>query len=84
VLVESRQMLKRLFLIWPWLWASAWAIEAPNVLLIIADDQSWTDFGFAGHGAIEPPNLDRLAEEGALFTHGYVPTPSVIPVSPPF
>ena len=48
--------------------------EQPNVVLIIGDDQSWTDFGFMGHQTIETPNLDALAEAGAVFTRGYVPT----------
>jgi len=46
----------------------------PNVLLIISDDQAWTDFGFMGHDVIRTPNLDRLARESATFTRGYVPT----------
>ena len=48
--------------------------EQPNIVLIIGDDQSWTDFGFMGHQTIETPNLDALASAGALFTRGYVPT----------
>ena len=48
--------------------------EPPNLLLIIGDDQSWTDFGFMGHPTIETPNLDALADAGAVFTRGYVPT----------
>ncbi|MDP6606307.1 MAG: sulfatase-like hydrolase/transferase [Dehalococcoidia bacterium] len=48
--------------------------EQPNIVLIIGDDQSWTDFGFMGHQTIETPNLDALAAAGALFTRGYVPT----------
>jgi len=48
--------------------------EAPNVLLIISDDQSWTDFGFMGHPVIETPHLDALAEESLVFPRGYVPT----------
>lgn len=46
----------------------------PNVVLIISDDQGWTDFGFMGHPAIQTPHLDQLAAESALFTDGYVPT----------
>jgi uncharacterized sulfatase len=45
----------------------------PNVVMIISDDQAWTDYGFMGHEAIRTPHLDRLAAEGALFTRGYVP-----------
>ena len=50
------------------------AAEPPNILLILSDDQSWTDYSFMGHEAIETPHIDRLAEEGVLFSRGYVPT----------
>ena len=46
----------------------------PNVVLILSDDQGYTDYGFMGHPEIETPNLDRLAKESALFRRGYVPT----------
>lgn len=46
----------------------------PNIVFIISDDHSWTDYGFMGHPHIETPHLDRLAERSALFTRGYVPT----------
>ncbi|TWU28628.1 sulfatase family protein [Bythopirellula polymerisocia] len=51
------------------------AAEAPpNIVLILSDDQSWTDYGFMGHEAIESPNLDKLARESVTFRRGYVPT----------
>ncbi|MEX2187156.1 MAG: sulfatase [Pirellulales bacterium] len=46
----------------------------PNVVLILSDDQAWTDFGFMGHDTIETPRIDRLASESAVFPNGYVPT----------
>jgi len=46
----------------------------PNIVLIISDDHSWTDYGFMGHPHIETPHLDRLAARSALFPRGYVPT----------
>ena len=46
----------------------------PNVLLIVSDDQAWTDFGFMGSAAVRTPRLDRLAAEGLCFERGYVPT----------
>ena len=56
-------------------WLSpAVVVAQPNVVLIIGDDQSWTDFGFMGHDVIETPRIDRLAREGMAFRHGYVPT----------
>jgi len=50
------------------------AAERPNIVLIISDDQSWTDYGFMGHPAIKTPSLDRLARESVTFRRGYVPT----------
>ncbi len=47
----------------------------PNVVLIISDDQAWTDYGFMGHSHIQTPRLDRLAGEGLCFTRGYVTVP---------
>ncbi|MDP6357196.1 MAG: sulfatase-like hydrolase/transferase, partial [Planctomycetota bacterium] len=46
----------------------------PNIVLIISDDQSWTDFGFMGHPDIKTPHLDKLASESVVFKRGYVPT----------
>jgi arylsulfatase A-like enzyme len=46
----------------------------PNVVLIISDDQAWTDYGFMGHDDIQTPHLDQLARQSALFRRGYVPT----------
>lgn len=44
----------------------------PNVVLIISDDQAWTEYGFMGHEHVRTPNLDRLAAQGTLFRRGYV------------
>jgi uncharacterized sulfatase len=46
----------------------------PNVLLIVGDDQGWTDYGFTGHPHIRTPHLDKLAKESLAFQRGYVPT----------
>jgi uncharacterized sulfatase len=50
------------------------AAERPNVVLIIADDQTYRDFGFMGSQEVRTPHLDRLAEQSARFVNGYVPT----------
>ena len=47
----------------------------PNIVLILSDDQTWTDYGFMGHEVIRTPHLDRLAKESVLYPRGYVPTP---------
>lgn len=50
------------------------ADERPNIVYIISDDQSWTDYSFMGHSDIKTPHLDKLASESVVFKRGYVPT----------
>lgn len=50
------------------------AAKTPNVVLIVADDHGWPDFGFMGSKEVRTPHLDRLAESSAVFPNGYVPT----------
>ena len=45
---------------------------APNVVLVIADDMGYRDFGFMGHPQIRTPRLDRLARQSLAFRRGYV------------
>ncbi len=47
----------------------------PNIVLIISDDQGWTDYSFIGHDYIETPSIDRLAAGGVTFTRGYTAAP---------
>jgi arylsulfatase A-like enzyme len=44
-------------------------------VIILADDQGYSDLGCYGAKAFETPNLDRLAKEGARFTDFYVAQP---------
>jgi uncharacterized sulfatase len=46
-------------------------LDRPNIVLIIGDDHGYPDFGFMGSPYVETPQLDRLAAEGTVFTHGY-------------
>lgn len=48
--------------------------QSPNILLIISDDQGWTDYGFMGHQQIQTPHLDKLATQSLTFRRGYVPS----------
>jgi uncharacterized sulfatase len=54
--------------------SGAAAARRPNVVLIISDDQAWTDYGFMGHKTVRTPRLDRLASQSLVYTRGYVPT----------
>ncbi|MFK8113241.1 MAG: sulfatase-like hydrolase/transferase [Rubripirellula sp.] len=50
------------------------AAERPNIVMIISDDQTFSDLGFMGNSVVQTPNLDALARRSARFTHGYVPS----------
>ena len=45
----------------------------PNILWIVADDLG-TDLGCYGDSLVHTPHLDRLAQEGALYTNLYTVT----------
>jgi uncharacterized sulfatase len=53
--------------------------DAPNVVLIISDDQGWGDYGFMGHPHIRTPRLDKLARGSVVFTRGYSTAPLCCP-----
>src|SRR5205085_2677397 len=46
------------------------AERPPNIVLIISDDQGWTDYGFMGHPKIQTPNLDKLAAQCLAYSRG--------------
>ncbi len=48
--------------------------DRPNIVMIISDDQAWTDYGFMGHETVRTPHLDELASQSVWFPRGYVPT----------
>ncbi len=39
------------------------ASQPPNIVLVITDDQGWSQVGWRGNDVIETPNLDRLATQ---------------------
>ncbi|GAA4957849.1 sulfatase-like hydrolase/transferase [Algibacter aquimarinus] len=51
----------------------------PNIVFILSDDQSWTDYSFMDDENIETPRIDQFVEESLTFTRGYVPTPLCSP-----
>jgi arylsulfatase A-like enzyme len=50
---------------------SAFAVENPNIIVIMADDLGYGDVSCNGSKTISTPNIDRLASEGIRFTSGY-------------
>ena len=59
-------------------WACSATISAaaapPNIVYIISDDQTWSDFGFMGNERVHTPNLDALSAQSARYVNAYVPT----------
>lgn len=47
--------------------------EKPNILIIFPDDVGWTNISAYGHGirGYRTPNIDRIAQEGTMFTEHY-------------
>ena len=56
-----------------WLAGTAVAANKPNIVVIWGDDIGWSNISAYNLGTMgyETPNIDRLAKEGALFTHYY-------------
>ncbi len=46
--------------------------KRPNILFIMSDDHAYQAIGAYGSQLIETPNIDRIAEEGLLFTNACV------------
>lgn len=51
------------------------AQTTPNIVVIYADDQGYSDIGVYGAQGFETPNLDQMAAEGVRFTDFYVSQP---------
>ncbi|TXF88046.1 sulfatase-like hydrolase/transferase [Neolewinella aurantiaca] len=45
--------------------------DAPNIVLIVADDMGWADPVYMGNTVYHTPNLDRLSERSVNFTQAY-------------
>jgi arylsulfatase A len=43
----------------------------PNFILILTDDQGYSDLGCYGSTTIRTPNIDTMAQEGIRFTDFY-------------
>lgn len=55
------------------------ADKRPNILVFLADDVTWQDFGCYGNDAIHTPNIDRMAQRGVRFTHAFLTISSCSP-----
>ena len=46
----------------------------PNIIFVLCDNQRWDFMGCAGHPFLKTPNMDRLFQEGVLFSNAFVTT----------
>ncbi len=51
----------------------------PNIVVAIADDWSFPHASIYGDRTVRTPNFDRIAREGARFTHAFAAAPSCSP-----
>ena len=54
-------------------------MKNPNVIIILTDDQGYADLGCMGSDDLKTPNIDALAEKGALFSSMYSASPVCSP-----
>ncbi len=55
------------------------AANKPNIILFLVDDLGWNDITCLGSTFYETPNIDKLAQEGTLFTDAYAANPVCSP-----
>jgi len=48
------------------------AVEKPNVIIILTDDQGWGDMSIHGNTNLQTLHIDNLANNGASFDRFYV------------
>ncbi|MFV0268188.1 MAG: arylsulfatase [Draconibacterium sp.] len=53
--------------------------NAPNIVFIITDQQRSDALSCTGNQAVISPHIDKLANEGVIFTNGYSSVPSCTP-----
>ena len=53
--------------------------KQPNILFIIADQQRADHVGFMGNDVVRTPNIDAVADGGAIFGNAWVSNPVCMP-----
>ena len=53
--------------------------DKPNVILVMSDDQGWTQTGYYGHPIAKTPNLDDMAQNGLRMDRFYASAPFCSP-----
>ena len=55
------------------------AAAPPDIVIVLSDDQTWSDSGCYGNKQVKTPNIDRLAAEGMRFTRAFTATAMCAP-----
>lgn len=63
---------------------SVFAADRPNILIAIADDQSYPHCSAYGDPAVSTPGFDRVAKAGVLFRSAFTPAPGCSPMRAAF
>ena len=53
-------------------------LARPNIVWVIVEDMS-CHFGYQGEKLVRTPNVDKLAEKGAVFSNAYITCPVCSP-----
>lgn len=68
--------MKPFYLLLPFLGSTATVASVaqnhPNILVVLADDAGYADFGFMGSHEMQTPHIDSLAASGRIFTDAHV------------
>lgn len=51
----------------------------PNILLIVADDLTWSDLGFTGNPDVKTPHIDQLRRDGVWLRNMFNPATTCSP-----
>ena len=56
--------------------------KKPNIIFLLTDDQRYNALGCMGNEEIQTPHIDKLAEQGVVFTNNYNNTAICMVVEP--
>ena len=55
------------------------AVDRPNIVLCMADDQGWGDVGYRNHSVLKTPTLDEMARDCLRLERFYAAAPVCSP-----
>lgn len=59
--------------------AQTGAPARPNIVVFLADDMGYKDYGRAGDPNVRTPNIDKLVDQGMTFDRAFVASPACAP-----